>query len=153
MKLVTSLSVERPSHEPGPFWPRGVERLILVVLQPDRDRDTLVATGIESDGKRSRLVFEALLPRDRLSAFVAAVIDGNATVIHCHRGHLDTAARTVIDEHAAAVAEGLHVVTFTREADRTLRIVLALAVAIRSEELLTEAVNNEHRHRAHDKDC
>jgi len=74
MKIVTSLSVKRMHGDSRPFWPHGVQRLVVVVINPDRRNDTLVAYGI--DPTRDHVVFEAELRPAQLSAFIKAVIDG-----------------------------------------------------------------------------
>jgi len=130
MKFITSLSVQRTHPDPSPFWPPGIQRLVVLAWQPDPHHDLLVALGIAPGrgGTRDhgRVVFHVELARDRLGAFLKAVIDGPHREIerHCHKGgtHPQLAAF-----HTAVVA---------------VKASLALATSLSADEILAESVVN-----------
>jgi hypothetical protein len=153
MKLVMSLSVDRISREPNVFWPPGLLRLTVIVTQPDddpersrdhgRDRrhDTLSAVGIHTDGRYSRLVFEARFPRDRLGAFMKAVTTGDMTGLHCNKGKDEIAVQGTRCEPSSIGVDDCVKVTLYRDPEtRELKTALALAAALHSTEALAEAV-------------
>jgi hypothetical protein len=167
MKFVTSLSVDRMHGASIPFWPHGVKRLVVVVVHPDPDGETLVAYGVDPDYRQGqghgRVVFEAELPRARLSAFIAAVIDGNRAVVDRHltvgvtEGRVGTGPLDYDDagELVRPCADGaVVVISYPDPGDAgRKKIALALAAAIRSDEALAEAVARRYPPRIPGKDC
>ena len=135
MKFVTSLSVQRTHGESNAFWPRGLKRLVVLVSSVDLRDDRLVAYGI--DPAQRQIVFHAELPHSRHSAFIKAVIDGDAAVIDHHR---HTAADGAPGDETALQA--IVVFAYRDPADPGPRLAVALAAAIRSQETLGEAVAN-----------
>jgi hypothetical protein len=132
MKFVTSLSVERVNTESGHFWPRDLQRLVVVVWQPDPSADILIALGIDPD-HGGRVLVEAEFPLAELSAFIKAVIDGIEGEIHRHCRRIATTAAN----HVFAFDPKHHVVKAS----------LAVAKSIRADERLAEAVVAPSPHR------
>jgi len=130
MKFITSLSVQRTHPDPSPFWPAGIQRLVVLVWQPGPHHDLLVALGVVPGrgGTRDhgRIVFHVELAREQLGAFIKVVIDGPHREIerHCHKSgtHKELAAF-----HAALVA---------------IKASLALATSLSADEALAESVVN-----------
>ena len=165
MKFVTSLSVDRMHGASIPFWPHGVKRLVVVVVHPDPGEDTLVAYGVDPDHGhghgRGRVVFEAELPRARLSAFIKAVIDGDKAVVDRHKTVTMVETRAGAGEPGYPDAgelvspcadEAVVVVSYRDPGDPGPKVALALASAIRSDEDLAEAVARRYRPRVPGKD-
>jgi hypothetical protein len=125
MRFVTSLSVERVNHESSHFWPHGLNRIVIVVWQPDPHASTLIALGIDPD-HGGRVLVEAEFPLALLSAFIKAVIDGVQGEIHRHCHRIATSAA----DHRFAFDPRHPVVKASR----------AVAAAIRADERLAEAV-------------
>jgi hypothetical protein len=166
MKFVTSLSVDRMHGASIPFWPHGVKRLVVVVVHPDPDEDTLVAYGVDPDHRhghaRGRIVFEAELPRARLSTFIKAVIDGDRAVVDRHKTISMVESRAGAGEPGSpdtgelvspCADEAVVVVSYRDPGDPGPKVALGLAAAIRSDEALAEAVVRRYPPRFPDKDC
>lgn len=77
MKIVASLSVERMCSESTPLWPAGTRRLIVIASHAHDEDDTLVVHGVDPDAGQGHVVFETILLRARLGAFVKALVDGD----------------------------------------------------------------------------
>jgi hypothetical protein len=118
MKLITSLSIERNSIDTSDFWPKAMDRLVVLVWESDPRHD-LVAIGI--DPEHGRILVEADVPRAALSAFLEAVIEGRRDIDH----------RCKIGTHHAAATGPWQLVRKTS---------LALARTIRADERLAQAV-------------
>jgi hypothetical protein len=57
-----------------PFWPQGLDSVVIVVWTPDNRTDTRVVFGV--DLARQQVRFEADLRPDLVDAFINAVKDG-----------------------------------------------------------------------------
>jgi hypothetical protein len=119
------------------LWPHEVKRLVVVVSSLHGGHK-LVAYGVDPD--RHHVVFEAEFPRARLSSFIKAVIDGDKTVLACHKSRTTATAEVTV---AAAFDDPVdpHVVVITDPDPKGPgpKVAVALATAIRSNELLGEA--------------
>jgi len=82
MKFVASLVVDRVvgDSKVEPLWPVGLNRLMLVVASADDDSGALVAHGIDPALSCVRFQTRALRA-DQLSAFIKAMIDGDAAAV------------------------------------------------------------------------
>jgi hypothetical protein len=151
MKLVASCSVVRRHGESWPFWPDGwpdgVDRIIIIVLDPDPSGDVVVAHGIDPDRKhgRGRIVFETELRRADLGAFIKTVVDGGKLATARGLGEPAVADRT-------ASAQNVVVMSNPDPDHPTRRLVLALAAALHSDQNLAEAVANRYLRRLGGKD-
>jgi hypothetical protein len=79
-RIVTSLSIEL--HGSHRLWP-SVQRLVVIVWSVRETSDVLVAYGVKLEHGRGHVVFEAVVPRARLTAFLTDVIEGNSDKIKC----------------------------------------------------------------------
>lgn len=83
MKFVASLAIDRLSDVQGvaaksePFWPVGVNRLVLLIAIPDGDDDSLIAYGVDPV-ERVALFWVTGIPATKLGDFVRLVADGKA---------------------------------------------------------------------------
>jgi hypothetical protein len=82
MKFVASLAIDRLSEVTGvaakfePFWPVGVDRLVLLIAIPDGDDDSLMAYGVDPNERVA--LFRVGLPATKLGDFLKLVVDGRA---------------------------------------------------------------------------
>jgi len=162
MKFITSLSVDRAPGASPPLWPHGVQRLVVVAVQPEPSRNAVVAYGVDPDHDHGhgRVVFEAVMSRAQLSAFIKDVMDGDQAA--CDRHRLIAALehrsgehglRAAVDALASLLEEAAIAIAYRELGDPGLKVARALAASIRTDESLAEAVANPRPAQPHHKDC
>jgi hypothetical protein len=143
-RVVTSLSIEL--HGSHRLWP-SVQRLVVIVWSVRETPDVLVAYGVKLEHGRGHAVFEAVIPRARLTAFLTDVIEGNSDKIKCRTHQEVQAARAaappvmteVLLNDEGPVGPTVVLVDPSDPKGPGPKISVAVAVAIGSNEHLADA--------------